>query len=295
MTQIPDGPVVVGVDGSPAGGAAIDWAARFAAERNLPLRLIYVFPFPSLAASVAPESLPTESELRPGFERMVSEAADRARKAAGGELVVSGTVIEGVPAEALIDESQRAGLVVLGSRGYGGFRGLLVGSVSVQVAAHAASPVVVVPPRSDGGSTGPVVVGVDGSELSEAAVGFAFEAASFRNAELVAISAWQVPAGLDLVPMQVDVEQFGADQDRALAESLAGYQERYPDVRVRRQVSLGSAAQVLLEAAADAQLIVVGSRGRGGFAGLLLGSVSQSVLHNANCPVAIIKDRAAEQ
>lgn len=294
MAQIPDGPVVVGVDGSPAGGAAIDWAARFAAERNLPLRLIYVFPFPSLAASVAPESLPNEAELRPGFERMISEAADRARRSAGGELVVTGTVIEGVPAEALIDESQHAGLVVLGSRGYGGFKGLLVGSVSIQVAAHAASPVVVVPPRNGDGD-GPVVVGVDGSELSESAVAFAFEAASFRNAELVAVSAWQVPAGLDLVPMQVDVDQFGNDQDRALAESLAGYQERYPDVRVRRQVTLGSSAQVLLEAAGDAQLIVVGSRGRGGFKGLLLGSVSQSVLHNANCPVAIIKDRTGEQ
>ncbi|BCJ35229.1 hypothetical protein Athai_27320 [Actinocatenispora thailandica] len=165
----------------------------------------------------------------------------------------------------------------------------------MQVAAHAASPVVVVPPRGEGDGHGPVVVGVDGSELSESAVAFAFEAASFRDAELVAVSAWQVPAGLDLVPMQVNVDQFGDDQDRALAESLAGYQERYPDVRVRRQVSMGSAAQVLLEAAADAQLVVVGSRGRGGFKGLLLGSVSQSVLHNASCPVAIIKDRATQE
>jgi len=293
MAQIPDGPVLVGVDGSPAGGAAIDWAARFAAERNRALRVVYVFPFPSLAASVAPESLPTEAELRPRSEQIVGEAAQRARRAAGGELAVTSTVIEGVPAEALIDEAQQAGLVVLGSRGYGGFKGLLVGSVTVQVAAHAPAPVVVIPPRGEHDSDGPVVVGVDGSELSSSAVAFAFEEASFRGVELSACSAWQVPAGLDLVPMQVNVDQFGEDQDRALAESLAGFQAQYPDVRVRRQVSLGNAAQVLLEAGANASLIAVGSRGRGGFKGLLLGSVSQSVLHHAGCPVAIIKDRTA--
>ncbi|HEY3507276.1 MAG TPA: universal stress protein [Actinocatenispora sp.] len=291
MAQIPDGPVVVGVDGSRAGGPALAWAARFAAERRRPLRVVFVYPYPALAVSVAPESLPPEQEWRPAFERIVDDAVLQARQEAGGPLEVTGHLAEGTPAEVLVEEADRAGLVVVGSRGHGGFRGLVVGSVSVQVAAHATSPVVVVPPRSQARTDGPVVVGVDGSELSGAAIGFAFEEASFRSAELFAVSAWQVPAGLDLVPLDVDIDQFSDDQDRTLAESLAGYAETYPDVSVRRQVSLGSAAQVLLDAAKDAQLVVVGSRGRGGFSGMLLGSVSQSVLHHATCPVAIIKNR----
>ncbi|GAA4214515.1 universal stress protein [Actinocatenispora rupis] len=291
MAQIPDGPVVVGVDGSRAGGPALAWAARFAADRKRPLRVVHIYPYPSLAVSVAPESLPPEQEWRPAFERIVDDAVLRAREAAGGPLEVTGHLAEGTPAEVLIEEGDRAGLVVIGSRGHGGFRGLIVGSVSVQVAAHATCPVVVVPPRSGGLADGPVVVGVDGSELSEAAVGFAFEEASFRSAELHAVSAWSVPAGLDLVPLQVDIDRFSEDQDRALAESVAGYQTTYPDVPVRRSVALGSAAQLLLQAGKDAQLIVVGSRGRGGFKGMLLGSVSQSMLFHATCPVAIIKNR----
>jgi nucleotide-binding universal stress UspA family protein len=293
MAQLPEGPVVLGVDGSEAGRPAVEWAARFAATRHRPLRVVYVHPVQALATSVAPGVLPVApEEWRPAFERLVADVVERARQAGGDDLEVTGYVAEGYPAGVLIDEAAAAGLLVVGSRGLGGFAGLVVGSVGIQVAAHATSPVVIVPGDATPTATnGPVVVGVDGSELSLAAVGFAFEEASFRGTDLVAVGAWTVPTGLDLAPVQTDVAEFGADADRALAESLAGFQERYPDVTVHRQVTLGSPAQVLLDAAKGAQLLVVGSRGRGGFTGMLLGSVSQTLLHHAEIPVAILKTR----
>jgi nucleotide-binding universal stress UspA family protein len=291
MTQLPDGPVVLGVDGSPACRAAIDWAARFATQRGRRLNLVHVQHFSSLSTSASPGVLPlAEPQWRPIGEQLVSAAVEQARAAAGTALEVTGQVTAGYPASVLIEESDQAGALVVGRRGLGGFTRLLVGSVSVQVTAHALCPVIVVPPDAAVAATGPIVVGVDGSDLSRSAVGFGFEEASLRGAELIAVSAWTVPTGLDLVPLDVEINQFSEAQDRALAETLAGYQEQYPDVTVHREVLLGSPAQLLLAAAEHGQLIVVGSRGRGGFTGLLLGSVSQTVLHHAHCPVAILKN-----
>jgi nucleotide-binding universal stress UspA family protein len=173
--------------------------------------------------------------------------------------------------------------VVVGSRGRGGMAGMLLGSVSWQVAAHAHCPVVVVRGhwRSAGGyAPGPVVVGTDGSPASDAVLGFGFEEAALRGAPLLAVCALADAPGClggDL-NLQQDAEQ-----------AITRHEKEHPEVAVQRQVAQGGARAALLAAAHDAQLLVVGSRGRGGIKGMLLGSVSQAVLHHAPCPVAVVR------
>jgi nucleotide-binding universal stress UspA family protein len=178
--------------------------------------------------------------------------------------------------------------LVLGDRGLGGVAGLVLGSVAVALAAHGACPVVVVRGTARN-QEGPVVVGVDGSSVSEAALAFAFEAAAARGVELVAVHAW-LPTAIDraLEPL-VDWDVVAVEEDAILAERLAEWGQKYPQVTVRRTVVRDGAARALVDATRDGQLVVVGSRGRGNAAGLLLGSVSHGVLHAANCPVAVVR------
>jgi nucleotide-binding universal stress UspA family protein len=193
----------------------------------------------------------------------------------------------------LVAESRQAQLVVVGDRGLGGFTGLLLGSVAVGLAAHAASPVAVVrgaAPSPDG----QVVVGVDGSPTSEAALAAAYEAAAARRVRLVAVHTWwDFLIDTTLAPL-LDWEAIEGDEHVLLAERLAGWAEKYPDVEVRRVVARDKPAHSLLQQATGAQLVVVGSRGRGGFAGLLLGSVSHSLLHHAPCPVLVVRAKAQD-
>jgi nucleotide-binding universal stress UspA family protein len=190
----------------------------------------------------------------------------------------------------LLAEAERAALVVLGDRGLGGFTGLLVGAIAVQVAAHAPGPVLVA--RGTLREAGPVVVGVDGSEGSELALEFGFEESAARGAELVAVRAFpgRVPPEVESeLPLIYDADDVRREESRQLAELLTRHRDRFPEVPVTERVRSGRAARTLVEASADAQLVVVGARGRGGFAGLLLGSVSQAVLHHTRCPVAIVR------
>jgi nucleotide-binding universal stress UspA family protein len=183
--------------------------------------------------------------------------------------------------------------VVVGTRGMGGFAGLVVGSTAVEVSARARCPVVTV--REVGSGTGPVVVGVDGTPVGEAAIAFAFAEAATRGTDLVAVHTWTDllvetafaggAAALDFAPIAQQAEEV-------LGERLAGWPEKYPDVRVSRHVSHERAPKALLRHAEKAQLVVVGSRGRGGFRGLLLGSTSQHLLHHAPCPVAVVPTAA---
>jgi nucleotide-binding universal stress UspA family protein len=224
--------------------------------------------------------------------RQVRDDALAIVRAMAPDVRVTASVLDGSPAALLVRASETATVVVVGHRGRGGFPGLLVGSVAAKVAAHAACPVLVVRPVSGAGpNAGRVVVGVDGSPHSAGVLEFAFEEASMRGVGLTAVHAWRWPAptGADyLLPLIYDAEDLRAEEVRLLTETMAGWQEKYPDVDVRRIVVQGRPGPALLDAARDAALLVVGARGRGGFTGLLLGTVGLAALHHAPCPVAIV-------
>jgi nucleotide-binding universal stress UspA family protein len=285
--------VVVGVDGSEQSLAAVDLAAREAALRHYPLHVVHAFVWPLMRVPLGPpEGMPAGGLLHEA-ERIVDEAIDLARTTAPG-LAVTGEVAVGGAAPVLLRCAAAAGLVVVGDRGLGGFTGLLLGSVAVQLAAHAACPVLVA--RGSPRSEGPVLLGVDGSPAADSAVGFAFEAASLHHVPVEALHAWRHPVSTgpgDLVPLVYEPAEVRDDEERLLSEALAGWSQRYPDVAVRRVLPRESARSALVEASGHARLVVVGARGRGGMTGLLLGSVSQAVLHHAACPVAIVRHAGA--
>ncbi|MGA3488973.1 universal stress protein [Micromonosporaceae bacterium DT55] len=289
-------PVVVGVDGSACSLEAVRLAAREATVRRRPLRVVHAFIWPMMRTPLGPSSAgPPEGGLRNQAERVVAEAVEEARKVAG-DIEVTGAVVDGAPTPVMLQEAHEAGLIVLGNRGLGGFAGLLLGSTSAQVAAHATCPVLVV--RGELRTEGPIVVGVDGSELSNLAIGFAMAEADHRDAEVIAVHAWLNPTPVgpgDMLPLVYDVDALRAEEERVLAEAMAGWRERYPDVRVTQQLARAAAPRALIEASKQAQLLVVGARGRGGLTGMLLGSVSNTVLHKAHCPVAILRHHQSEQ
>ena len=171
-------------------------------------------------------------------------------------------------------------------------RGVLMGSVSVQVAAHARCPVVVVrttPPRAAAGA--PVVVGVDGSALSTNAIAYAYEQASSRGVGLTVVHAWwleHVEGASASATWDVVWQKFAQEEQSLVSQSLAGWEEKYPDVTVRRHSVRGLPVEALVRQSENACLVVLGTRGRGGFVGLVLGSVSQGVMHRAQCSVAIV-------
>ncbi|MGW3725549.1 universal stress protein [Streptomyces sp. F001] len=265
--------VVVGVDGSASSLAAVEAAAREAQRRRAELRVVHAFSWP-----VRPMYAPLDPSP---LNRVVTEAAQRARSVTPdvevGEAVVTGDAVAVLEAE-----SRAADLVVVGPRGMGGFIGMLLGSTAVSLAAHSQCPVMVV--RGEPEGAGPIVLGVDGSPEGEKAVDFAFAEAALRGTEIVAVHAWMP----DYAPAGTGAESG----ERLLAQALAGRTERYPDVTVRHEVASGETREVLIEASKTAQLMVVGARGRGGFAGLLMGSVSQALLHHAHCPVTVVRGKA---
>ncbi|NIL43354.1 universal stress protein [Salinispora arenicola] len=290
MTIMAGAPVVVGVDGSAAALDAVRVAVREAEYRQRPLRVVHAFIWPLTGAPLTPvPGAPVTAGLRNQAEQYVTEAVEQARKIAP-DLRITGIVVDGAPTPVLVEEARGAVLTVLGHRGLGGFAGLLLGSVTVQVAARAQSPVMVV--RGEARADGPVVVGVDGSELSTKAVAFAFEEADRRDASLVAVHAWLFPTPVgpgDILPLVYDLDAAEGEEERTLAESIAGFADRYPQVPVRHRVVRGSPGRVLVEASKRAQLVVVGAHGRGAFGGLLLGSVSHAVLHHGHSPLVIVR------
>lgn len=282
------GKVLVGFDGSADAERALAWGIEEASGRHAPLRVVIArgdrlssYPRPDWVAGVTAESVGQAQEIL---------------KVAGlpTELV---EVSDGSPSEVLVRASDPSTLVVLGSHGYGRISGPFLGSVSQHVARYAAGPVVVVRPAINPGSTR-IVVGVDGSGGSEDALEFAFERASRSDVTLFVLYGWRSSASLTMgrggtVPfgatVSVDVAEEVAAAEPLLAETVAGLSEKYPDVEVYREAIPVPAARALADASQSAAMVVVGSRGRGAFAGLLLGSVSQSVLHHAECPVAIVR------
>jgi nucleotide-binding universal stress UspA family protein len=283
-------PVVVGIDGSESALRAVGWAAEEAGRRGAVLRLVQAC---EVLTGYAPLVVDWHA-LHMAVADRGREWLDRARTAA--EEAVPGlrvhTALELTPpVPTLIKESREAALLVLGSRGLGGFTGLVLGSTSVEVSGRAHCPVVVVRDAA-AAPDGPVVVGVDGTPVGEAAIAFAFAEASARDADLVAVHAWS-----DLVleaaylgdAAALDFAVFEQRAEEILAERLAGWQEKYPEVHVTREIVRDRPTGTLLRHGEHARLLVVGSRGRGGFRGLLLGSTSQHLLHHAACPVAVVR------
>ncbi|MEI8406622.1 MULTISPECIES: universal stress protein [unclassified Kribbella] len=283
--------IVVGYDGSPASETAVWWAAAEAERRQAGLRLIYALPTPLVTGPMGTPAVPLPTDLlRDSGERLLAEAAEQIRERYP-RLSVDAVVSVGGATQALLQEATTATMVVAGSRGLGEFRDLAMGSVSAHVATHASCPVVVVPPRWEPGrATGGVVVGVDGSRQSLEAIEFAFEQAEARQATLTAVMAWHDPMSTGpKVPFGYDLDVLEEESAVLLAESMAGHREKYPDVPVREELARGSARDALIAAGAAAELLVVGSRGRGAFRGLLLGSTSRALVHHSPCPVAVVR------
>ncbi|TCC21597.1 universal stress protein [Kribbella sindirgiensis] len=286
----PSAPVVAGYDGSPAGLAALDWATAEAVRLHAPLRIAEVFEL-VIATRPSPGKVVPLAAVRTLRERGLSAIAERIRLQ-HPDLHVESVLLEGVAAKQLVEESEPARLMVLGSRGLGGWTGLALGSVALQVATHASCPIVVVPSDTRPTENPTVVVGVDGSETSAAAIGFAFEQAEALKARVLAVHAWTSPYltyadGESM--LQFDENDIKESSRLLVAEAVAGVAADHPDVPWETRLISGHRARAILRTAESADLIVVGSRGRGGFAGLLLGSVSQHVLHHAHCPVAIVR------
>jgi nucleotide-binding universal stress UspA family protein len=277
--------VVVGIDGSEQALAAVRAAAAEAYVRKEPLHIVHAFIWPFLHVNVGPVAgeLP-ETGLRHHAEELLEEARAEAAKVAP-EVPVTTLLLDGPVMPILFEESARASLLVLGDRGMGGVSGLIIGSVAVHAAAHARCPVLIV--RGVERPSGPVVVGVDGSEASKLAVGLAFEESRKRRTGLVAVLAWSESAFGSRGPRVSGLIEDAAG--RSLDESLTGWQESCPDVEVRPELVHGPPRHVLVERSKTAQLVVLGDRGRDTFKGLLLGSVSQTLLHHSACPVMVVR------
>ena len=285
------GPIVVGVDGSAQSLQALDWALDEARLRGLPVRIVHVALRWEYSAMAPPE--PGLGAARPEEAALgVLEQAGQHARARAPELDISTFLGIGHVPSTLLQKASDAALLVVAARGTGAFSGLMLGSVSRQVAEHASCPVIVVPHETDPEPRqAEVVVGVDGSEASLDAVGFALEEASLRGVGLRVVYVWYHPAyPRSMRPAAYNdaaIEQEGA---RLLSESLIPWKARYPDVPFTEQVIQGrSPADALSDATRDAALLVVGARGHGGFAGLRLGSVSHAVLHRAQGPVAVVR------
>ncbi|NJP88831.1 universal stress protein [Nonomuraea sp. FMUSA5-5] len=267
--------VVVGVDGSEEGLRAVEWAAGEAGRRGRPLLIVHAFIWPLMKVPLGPApGAPAEGGLRHAAERVLAAALERARQVAPA-VEVATDLPEAEPAVALLHRSRQAELLVVGSRGLGELGGLLLGSVGARLAAEAACPVVVV--RGPAPAHGPVLVGIDGQDGTGELLAFAFAHAA-RAASTVTLA--HVGDG--------GMEHRG---ETVPERALAPWRERYPAVDVVRETLTGHPGKALMRAATGASLLVVGSRHRHELEALVLGSVSQSVVHHAACPVAIVQVR----
>lgn len=288
--------VVVAVDGSPASDNAVRWAANTAMKRDIPLRLAASYSMPQFLYA---EGMVPPSEVFDEMQRETLQTVDRAREIAlevAPDLRIGHAVAEGSPIDMLLEMSRDCTMVVMGSRGLSGLSGMVLGSVSGAVVSHAYCPVVVV--REDNAvmeatKYGPVVVGVDGSEVSRRATEVAFEEAAARGAELVAVHTWvdtqiQGP-GAGYAVSEDHWNAVQAEKDELLGTYLGELSEKYPDVVVKKTITRDRPVRALASAAEGAQLLVTGSHGRGGFKGMLLGSTSRALLQQAPCPMMVVR------
>ncbi|GCD18827.1 universal stress protein [Cellulomonas algicola] len=303
--MVRDDVVLVGLDGSAASLHALDWAAAEAAVRGWGLHLVCAYSLPSFTAASLDGGYAAldDTAIQQGAKAVLAEAS--ARVSASG-VPVTATVQTGDAAGVLVDMSHRVRLAVVGTRGRGGFADRLLGTVSSALPAHAYCPTVVVPLREGGRALADdaalpavkpvrrIVVGVDGSPQAERALSYAITEAAAWGAEVHAVAG--VPASslsgvLAWLPDTVDHDQVLRDVAEGLNVVVDRALLEHPEVVVRRHALDGGGAELLTEFSVATDLIVVGSRGRGGFAGLLLGSTSQAVLHHSDCPVMVVTNR----
>ncbi|MCC3331444.1 universal stress protein [Nocardia abscessus] len=286
--------VVVGVDGSDGSWTAVRWAAQFAAERGRELEILHGMDLVGNSWILGDYEVIVPSVIDAVREqgREVVARAERLARSIAPELRVSARATTDTGRQLLIEHSAEAYAVVIGATGNAGTFTHL-GSTLLAVTAHAHGTVVVVRADSDADATthasGPVVLGVDGSPVGEAAIAAAFTEAAERGAELVAVHVWsdwnsgRFAGHTSLGEIDLDnVERV------ILAERLAGWREKFPEVRVAEKVEVSAPAPHLLSWSKVAQLLVVGSRGRGGFAGMLLGSTANTLVRHASCPVMVV-------
>lgn len=289
------GRIVVGTDFSHHADLAVDWAAERAERLGVGLLIVLSIPeVPIPRRSHLFEAMQegdyVEHLHSRGAERLAEE--EQRVRAARPTLLVETHVVEGVPSYVLARASKTAALVVVGARGrHAPARVQALGGTSDAVVAHAHCPVAVISDRTDIHHTGPVVVGVDDSPESLAAIRFAVEEAASRKVPIVALHAWDMgPWFATMAGMwSVDPQTMGADLGEMVDQLMAPYLAEHPDLQYSKNIVGARASVALLEASETASLIVLGSRGRGGFAGLLLGSTSKEVLREATCPVVIMR------
>lgn len=283
--------ILVGVDGSGESDAAVRWASQEAAMRGAPLTLVHV-----VAPVVTTWPMgPMHGTITEWQHNNASHVLEQARKTAESCIAQSQVpevhteVLSSTIVPALVDASENAEMIVVGSRGTGALERLRLGSVSAGLVHHARCPVAVIHAgqleSADSGA--PVLLGIDGSPASKAATALAFDEASRRGVNLVALHAWSDVAVFPMLGM--DWREYESQGHETLGERLAGWQEQYPDVHVHRRVVCDQPARWLIRESQHAQLVVVGSRGRGGFASMLLGSVSSAVAQSADVPVIVVR------
>lgn len=302
--------VLVGVDGSAAALRALDWAAAEAQRLGWRLHIVCAYSLPSFSAASLDGGYAAldDTAIHQGAQSVLDEAV---RRVSHTGLQVTSALETGDAAAVLVELSRSAGLSVVGTGGYGGLAERLLGTVSSALPAHAHCPTVVVPLRQAEGAApwaegapppiGPIrkiVVGVDGSPPAEKALVRAMAEAALWDAHLTVVSGVPVGSGTGFfgwLPPAVDREQVLADVAAGLDVVVDKAAAQYPGLRISRHVLDGSGANLLTEFSTAVDLVVVGSRGRGGFAGMLLGSTSQTVLHHAVCPVMVVTSRVHDE
>jgi len=284
--------IVAGIDGSAAADAAAHWAADEAHLRNAGLHLLFAYQIPVVGHP--------EYEYPPEFADAIRAAGQATLDRVAAEIAdtypdldVKKTKKEADARLALVDESKNASMTVVGTRGKSRLAEVLLGSVALHLAAHSHSPVAVVPHSTPQFTQGPILVGADGSPNSDAALGFAFDEAVLRGAELVVTLAWHELTYHRLARRPVIHGTAAEEAEAVLDHQLAAWCEKYPEVSIRKVIHRGSPTEGLLrhkdQSTDDPRLVVVGSRGRGGLSGLFLGSTSHAVIIHSRCPVIVVR------
>ncbi|WP_155056538.1 universal stress protein [Streptomyces blattellae] len=288
-------PIVVGLDGSPESRAAVDWAAREAQRRGLPLRLVTAWIW-------RPVDVPSaqESEAQKQWARSMLSEAKESLAARYPEMPITVGQVSEVPVTALLESAEDAEMLVLGSRGHGAVSGFLLGSVGQHVLARASIPVVLVRAEEHRAAEGAEAAGEDGGEVvvgiqdrdqpAEELLEFAFTAAAARGATLRVVHAWSRPPVFAYRAVVTGDEDGSVEArvEKELLEALAPWQERYPQVEVVHRTDLATAGQVVLQAARNAALVVVGRRTHRPSLGMRIGPVTHGVIHHAPAPVAVV-------